>query len=120
VLFTSSGKTLIKYPSAKPEGDYAIPDGTESISVYAFHSCTNLSNIAIPYTVTGIDSCAFFGCSGLVSVIIPDSVIHMGVDVFENCTGLTVCAEAASRPTGWEENWHSNRPVVLGYGTEIE
>ena len=60
-----------------------------SIGNYAFHWCSNLTNVAIPSSVTSIGQGAFAGCSKLNSVTIPSSVTSIGQKAFYDCTGLT-------------------------------
>ena len=67
----------------------AIPDSVESIGIFAFADCKELTSVTIPDSVTEIGSNAFKNCSNLNSVTIHDSVIEIGNNVFANCSGLT-------------------------------
>lgn len=89
VLFDKDMTTLIKYPSAKSDTHYGVPDGVECIvsfdwaselkSLYisdsvtkiceeAFWCCENLEKIRIPMGLDLIEDYAFFGCTGLKDV----------------------------------------------------
>ena len=68
VLYTKDKKTLIQYPSKKEKTEYIILQGTTSIGNYAFHYCTNLTNITIPNSVTSIGNDVFNGCISLTSI----------------------------------------------------
>jgi len=51
------------------------------------------------------------------SIAIPDSVVTVGGNAFAGCIYLTVYTEAASLPSGWDENWNpANRPTVWNCG----
>ena len=89
VLYTKDKKTLIQYPSKKEKTEYIILQGTTSIENYAFHYCTNLTNITIPNSVTSIGDNAFYGCENLINITIPNSVTSIGNDVFNGCISLT-------------------------------
>ena len=89
VLYTKDKKTLIQYPSKKEKTEYIILQGTTSIGNYAFHYCTNLTNITIPNSVTSIGDNAFYGCENLINITIPNSVTSIGNDVFNGCISLT-------------------------------
>ena len=96
-----------------------MPNSVASIGRYAFGNCSGLTSIIIPNSVTSIGSLAFWGCSGLTSIIIPNSVINISYGAFEDCSSLTICARAASKPSGWDSDWNwSNRPVVWGYDAQ--
>lgn len=92
-----------------------IPNSVTSIGVYAFYGCTGLTSIVIPNSVTSIEKRAFDGCYSLTSIVIPNSVTSISVRAFGYCRSLTIYCEAASKPNGWDKNWHSNRPVVWGH-----
>ena len=70
-------------------GAYTIPDGIESIAVYAFFCCSGLTSVTIPNSVTSIGNDAFRGCTGLTSVTISNSVTSIGGYAFRDCSGLT-------------------------------
>ena len=89
VLYTKDKKTLIQYPSKKEKTEYIILQGTTSIGNYAFHYCTNLTNITIPNSVTSIGDDAFYICTNLINITIPNSVTSIGNDVFNGCISLT-------------------------------
>lgn len=68
--------------SLKAIGDYAfsgcnhskfsrldIPEGTETIGMYAFEKCTNLATVTLPSTLNKIDVYAFKDCSNLLTII---------------------------------------------------
>ena len=93
--------------------DIVIPDSVTSIGDNAFNGCTSLASITIPDSVTSIGYRAFAYCDSLTSVTIPDSVTSIGDYAFEDCTLLTIYCEAASKPSGWDNNWnYSDCPVV--------
>ena len=61
-----------------------------SIGNYAFHWCSNLTNVAIPSSVTSIGQKAFYDCTGLTSVTIPSSVTSIGQKAFYNCSCTSI------------------------------
>ena len=84
----SSGLTLY-IDGDKVGGEIVIPDGTTSISSYAFAHQADITSIKIPGSVTEIGWHAFDGCTGLTFVKIPGSVTKIGWHAFDGCTGLT-------------------------------
>ncbi len=60
VLFNKDKSVIVKYPVAKVEGEYTIPESVVSISAGAFRGATNLVTISIPDTVKTIGSAAFY------------------------------------------------------------
>lgn len=69
--------------------DLQIPNGTTTISAFAFSGCTALQSVSIPSSVKSIGYRAFYGCTGLASVKIPDSVTSLGNEAFSGCSNLT-------------------------------
>ena len=89
VLFSKDKKTLIKYPQAKTDTEYVIPDSVTTFGDIAFHDCIFLTSITIPDSVTNIGNSVFNSCVNLVSVTIPESVASIGERAFEYCFDLT-------------------------------
>jgi hypothetical protein len=67
VLFSKDMTTLIKYPFAKKQTNYAIPVGVTKIDTMAFHSCSGLQAVTLPASVTTISRYAFSVCKGMES-----------------------------------------------------
>ncbi len=61
VLFDKEKTKLIKYPDAKADTKYTIPDTVKTIGLSAFHGCIDLTVVTIPASVTFIDVGAFDG-----------------------------------------------------------
>ena len=88
VLFTKDKTALMKYPAAKPDTAYSIPDTVTSIGGSAFAFCEALTNIDIPESVTSIEESAFQGCSSLTSIDIPNNVTYLADFSFAECASL--------------------------------
>ena len=54
VLFSKDKKTLIAWPTAKPQTHYDIPEGTELIAGYAFNYPTTLRSLRLPDSFQGV------------------------------------------------------------------
>lgn len=67
----------------------SIPDSVTFIGAGAFSGCNSLTNISVPDSVTSIDASTFSGCSSLTSISIPDSVTSIGASAFYGCSSLT-------------------------------
>ena len=88
VLFDKEKTTFVRYPRAKPDASYIIPDSVTSIGEYAFEGCLNLKRIAIPNSVTEIRKGAFDSCRNLSAITIPESVSLMSIFAFWYCANL--------------------------------
>ncbi len=90
------GKHLIYTDDDIITGDYAIKDGTLSISAYAMYSCEKLRSVTIPDSVGIIGEYAFYQNDGLRSVTIGKGVKEIEDNAFTDCpllTNITVDAE---------------------------
>lgn len=88
VLYNKSITSLIKYPPAKNETKFVIPETVKYISGYAFQSCKNLTNIDVSDNITYFGQGAFIGCSNLTSINIPYGVSTIYSDTFYNRNSL--------------------------------
>ena len=80
VLFSRDG-TLLRYPCAKADASYAVPNGVQKIGYQAFYSCNGLKSLTLPDGLTRIGEYAFAYCENLESLNLPDSVTSIGQDV---------------------------------------
>ncbi len=88
VLFGNDKTTLIKYPVAKTDHIYSIPDSVTTIRSSAFNGCTSLTSINIPDSVETIGVSAFADCTGLKELSIPaniNSVVSNENPAFSGC-----------------------------------
>ena len=97
VLFNKDKTELIRYPAAKPENTYTIPDSVTSIGYNAFSGCASLTSIVIPDSVTSIGNFAFNDCSSLASIEIPDGVTSIGNFAF---SGAAYCDDENNQEDG--------------------
>ncbi len=88
ILFSTGGKTLIRYSSWNKDDTYVIPATVTNIACSAFFECQNLVNVVIPNSVTAIGGNAFQYCGNLTNVIVPDSIKFIGNEVFDRCDKL--------------------------------
>lgn len=87
-----------------------------SIDNYCFQYHTYLTSVALSSNIKAIGENTFNYCIGLTSIIIPENVNFIGYNAFWNCSKLTIYCRAASKPSGWHNDWNGeNRPVVWGY-----
>lgn len=87
VLFDKAGTLLIRYPSAKTDIFYDIPDGCTSIEDWAFIGNTYMEEIDLG-GVTYIGEDAFYHCTALKAVQVPDGITDLPGATFGNCTSL--------------------------------
>ena len=86
VLFNKTKTYLIKYPAAKPEEEYCIPNTVTDVQPYAFCDSRRLNKLTIPSSVVTIDQLAFGYCSSLHEIynyaapILIEASVFRGVD----------------------------------------
>lgn len=73
VLFSKDGSALLQYPASRVWPYYNVPDGTVSISSYAFDTCQNLVNLYIPETVSSLSYSSVVNCPGTTLCVRLDS-----------------------------------------------
>jgi len=87
VLFTKDGNTLIRYPEAKAESAYTVPNDCTQIANGSFVDAVNLKNIDLNNaTVYGMD--VFFRCTGIESIKLPDGTKDISSSMFAYCSSL--------------------------------
>ena len=86
-----------------------------TIGTYAFRN-NPIERIELPSSLTTIGKYAFAKCTSIEAAVIPSSVTTVGLNAFKGCTSATVFCEAASRPSGWNEDWQdSTEGIVWSY-----
>ncbi len=111
VLFDKGKDILVRYPLAKADKEYVIPDGVSimedkafayckyltsvtvsadvgCVSHYAFLSCEALKSVTLSEGVTGIGDYSFKSCKALEYISIPESVKNIRETAFEHCDAL--------------------------------
>lgn len=110
VLFDKNAVNLIKYPEAKSDAEYAVPDTCRSIADWAFigaqyleeidlgkvnaigedafYYCVKLRSVKIPEGVKELVGAAFCYCIALEEVKLPSTLESVGENCFYSCTSL--------------------------------
>lgn len=70
ILMNKNKTSLIRYPKANGNTEYAIPESVTSIESGAFSDCTNLTKVTVPEGVAKISSNTFKNCTRLKKIII--------------------------------------------------
>lgn len=78
ILFNKGKTMLIKYPLAKKDTEYTIPDTVETILQNSFYGNNYLKNISIPSSVKKIENYAFGRCENIEKITIPEGVETIG------------------------------------------
>jgi len=87
VLFDKNKTMLIRVPETL-SGNYTVPNSVNSIGMYAFSSCDNLTKVTMLTNVTSIGSSAFSDCTNLIGITIPEGVPYIDDYTFYNCSNL--------------------------------
>lgn len=88
VLYSKGLKTLIKYPSARPNKTVTLPAVVERISASAFDNCKNLEEITITDNTRYIGPLAFNNSQKLKIVNLPNTLQEIGSKAFQGCIAL--------------------------------
>lgn len=82
ILFNKGKTMLIKYPLAKKDTEYTIPDTVETILQNSFYGNNYLKNISIPSSVKKIENYAFGRCENIEETTISEGVEIIGDRIF--------------------------------------
>lgn|GEM_PF-2044323 len=66
----------------------SLPEGVETIGVWAFEYCDNMESITIPSTLKTIEASAFEFCTALTSLHLPEGLTRIGNSAFIYCKSL--------------------------------
>jgi len=89
VLFDKVSHNLIQYPAGKKDANYSVPNGTQSISNYAFEGSMYLERVKIPEKVVSMGYCVFSECNFLRSISFPSTLVRIPSMALRECQGLT-------------------------------
>ena len=109
VLFNKEITKIIRYPAAKPDVAYEIPNTVTTINQNCFEACSNLMAVNIPASVNEMGYGAFQQCDNLITVTISDGVTVIGEDAFRSCKRLAhIHIPASVRQIGREDRSPEN------------
>ena len=121
ILFNKNKTELIKYPIAKSEDSYSIPETVISISAEAFKDCKNLTSITISNSVSSIGKDAFYGCNNLKSITIPKNISYIGTNAFYGCSGITSVEWNAINCSDFSSTPFAQSPIEnFTFGNEVQ
>lgn len=87
VLFTADGTTLIRYPQARTETSYTVPETCEALADWSFIGTTALEQIDLG-SVTSIGEDCFYYCTSLKEVTVPEGVTELKGAAFAYCMAM--------------------------------
>lgn len=120
VLYSKNGEVLIKYPKARPESSFTIPDGVKQIGGSAFLNCENITTVIMPEGLISIEGFAFRHCKNLESVVFPSTLTYIGATAAENA--FFGCNKLITEENGVEyvNNWAVSVKYDAGGCVEIK
>ncbi len=87
ILFTADGNTLVRYPEAREDSFYTVPDGCTQLANGSFLDAVNLTGIDLNQAVTyGMD--VFFRCTGLKEITFPEGTVDIAPYMLGYCSSL--------------------------------
>lgn len=88
VLFSKDMKTLLAVPGAYTAESYSVPEGVESIGIYAFHTCILIEEVIFPSSLRSIGEQAFFHAMNIKRLQMNEGLTAIGANCFAWCYGL--------------------------------
>lgn len=86
-LGLTNGTTFCSFASGVEAASYSVPEGVESIGIYAFYNC-KLSEIILPSSLRTIRSAAFEGCT-CTAISLPEGLVTIEGNAISYCRQLT-------------------------------
>lgn len=102
VLF-NKWMTLMRYPWAKADTSYTVPDGVKMLQACCFENSPNLTSITLP---DGLETIEWWALAGLnvTELTIPGSVNSVQDSAFRNCYKLTDIYFQGKKPDALDGN----------------
>ena len=82
VLFTRDLKKIVKYPPARTNTSFKIPNSVTTIGNSSFYNAENLTSVTVQSGVTTIEKWGFCSMDNLQTITLPDTLKTIGVYAF--------------------------------------
>lgn len=127
VIYNKDKTILLRYPPARSEDGFSIPDNVTTLSDYAFSGLSTITDLKIPQTVKQIGIGMFYGSTSIINVsfpsylteipnftfedtmlktvVIPENITKVGYMAYANCselTSITIPSTVISIGEDWE------------------
>ena len=116
---SSDGKYYILTGVGNDRGDVInVPEVHDRLPVReigdgAFAGISYIKKITLSGSIQKIGANAFKGCTGLKGLIIPSNVKTVEDGAFDGCGEMYVCCVAMSKPSGWSNDFISDKSKVV-------
>lgn len=107
----SNGIDLLVYPMGRT-GEFAVPEGTNEIAMYAFKDCAGLTSVLFPDDCHMIGLGAFQSCSNLETVTFSNSMVRALTAAFKDCDSLTTLNYYGTRAQLAEFEWYTENDAL--------
>ena len=87
-MLFNKDKTALMQVMEWHTGIFTVPQTVQTIGLYAFSNCDQLTEIRLPEGLQKIETNAFQDCTGLKTITIPEGVQTIEQHAFQNCTAL--------------------------------
>lgn len=92
VLYSKNYRILYKYPVAKQQQTFQVPNSVCQVASCGFYKCVNLQSVTCNINssqLLSIGESAFYGCQNLVTIDLPLSLETISKNAFMNCYSLS-------------------------------
>ena len=101
VLFTKDMNTLVRYPAARTDTSYTMPDGVTTLGRTSMHLSYSLEEIILPETIETIDVCAMSYCVSLRTINLPEGISYISEWALDNVGNVTAMVKGGSYAHQW-------------------